>query len=109
MSGISSPVHRLSVFALPAGTPPGLRAAYRVLLPAAAALWGLSVAGIWEMPLIALIVIVAAASVTAICGFACWVLGIISADGRCELIRLSADLYQRIPEGNRPPLVQSAR
>lgn len=87
------------------GAPPALRAACRVLAPLAAALLAASVAGIWLMPLRAHVAVLAGmvASIAALAR--CWAAGIASADGRRELTLLSADLYRRIPEDERPPLL----
>jgi hypothetical protein len=114
LAAISSFVYSIVLRAwrigLPAGTPPQLTTACRALVPVTAALWALEIAGIWwHWDARAAGVALGAAVATLVLAGMCWIAAIMSADGRHELIRLSADLYERIPEDRRPPLVRSAR
>lgn len=93
---------------LPDGAPPPLRAACRVLAPLSAALLGLGVAGIWLLPLMPYLFALAAwITATAALG-RCWAAAILSADGRDNLILLSADLLRRVPDGDLPPLLAAS-
>lgn len=112
MSGFSFLIHyllrkSLSVFGLPSGAPSRLRVAWRVLAPLAAALWGLTVPSAWWAwrPPVMEVLGRAAVTVTIVAAL-CWFAGVLSADGRRDLIRQNADLYRRIPEDERPPTLQ---
>lgn len=63
----------LSMFGLPSGTPPPLRAVWRALSFLAVALWLLGTAGAWLMPVRPLLVTVAAAITTSVIATVCWV------------------------------------
>lgn len=98
----------MSSLGLPDGAPFQLRAACRALAPLSAALLGLGVAGIWVMPLRAHIVVLAALIIATAALGRCWTAAILSADGRDNLIMLSADLLRRVPDGDLPPLLAAS-
>lgn len=100
---------QLLVFWLPDGMPDALRAACKLLFPAAALLFAAAVAGIWVMPTKVLMAIVIGWLGAFLAAILCWVVGVRS-DGQVRaLTRQNADLYRRIPEDRRPPLLRHAR
>jgi len=88
----------------PKGAPPSLLRAMRLLTPLSVALWIAGVIGTW-MPWSGRIVpdIRDGAVATLVMAFHCWSSAQRYDDDRRELIRLSADLYRRIPREDRPP------
>ena len=91
---------------LPEGTPRPLLIACRALVTGTIILWSMTAPDIWTLwaPR-------AGAAVIAVVAFMCWLGAFMwhRLGDLVELIRLSADLYRRIPEDRRPPLVRSAR
>lgn len=95
---------------LPTGAPPQLRCGYRAAAGLTAPLWAMTIAGIW-MPWddraqgVLRAAAAAAIIIAAMCWAACWV-----HDGQVRsLIRQNGDLWRRIPEQDRPPLLESVR
>ena len=110
MGGFSHPLCRLfSMFLLPSATSRGLACAWHVLWPGALFLWAIAVIGCcrgWDWRSMSLIHDAAVATVILA--------------GQCRhaarqydedvkaLIRQNDDLYERIPEDLRPPLMRAA-
>lgn len=81
-----------------------------MMLALAVPLWGVGIAGIcrgWDWRAMSL-VHDAAVSALVIAGM-CWAAAWIHDDQQEALIRQNADLWRRIPEGDRPPLLRHAR
>lgn len=93
---------------VPGGSPSALRAACRILAPMSAALLGLGIAGIWVLTLQAQLLVLAAMVASMAALSRCWAAAILSADGRDNLILLSADLLRRVPDGDLPPLLAAS-
>lgn len=110
-------IRRLSNRCFPAAAPRPLRRGFwtfallaaMFLVPVVANIW---LPGLWNTRAIG--ACRAAAVITGAGAIACWVGGIVSADGRRDrqdvrdLIRQNADLYRQIPEQDRPPRLVAA-
>jgi hypothetical protein len=87
-----------------------LRAAAVALTIVTVALWGLAAAATWaRFGRTAMDIETAGAAATAVLAGMAWMAGFLRNEEWRTLIRLCGDLYQRIPEDGRPPLVRSAR
>lgn len=107
-------IRRLSIFRLlrlPDETPPGLRDAWHFLVPFSAVLWAAGVAGIflWDPDPAAMSVIHDAAVSTIVLAGLCRATATRYDGDVRALIRQNDDLYDRIPEDQRPARMVSVR
>lgn len=94
---------------LPAGAPPQLRHGCRLMGLAAVPLWTLSIAAIWvHWDWRSVGVIRTLAAVAIIGAIVCWAVSWLHDSQQRALTRLTGDLYRRIPEQDRPPLLAAS-